>query len=189
MPNGLNKTILGFVGPIASGKGTACQYLKDKYGSETYRFSTMLRDILNRLYIENSRENLQKISSVLRAAFGDDLMAKTIANDVKDSKTKIVAVDGVRREPDIKYLRKISGFYLIAMDADQKIRFNRIIKRGENTDDTNKTFTRFQQDEEQEAERQIKKVAETADFNINNNGTLNELHQQIEDILRKVNEN
>ena len=32
------KIILGFVGDLASGKGTICKYLNEKYSANTYRF-------------------------------------------------------------------------------------------------------------------------------------------------------
>jgi len=113
-------------------------------------------------------------------------MAKTMANDVQASLAKIVAVDGVRRRPDIKYLQEIAGFYLVAIDADQKIRFERITRREENTDDPKKTFETFKQDEQKEAELQIAEVAKAADFILNNDGALDKLYQQIEDILKKI---
>lgn len=181
-----SKIILGFVGQIASGKGTACQYLKEKHQASVYRFSTMLRDVLNRLYIEQNRENIQKISSALRETFGDDLMALVMVKDVTNEKNQIIVIDGVRREPDIKYLKEIPGFHLIEIAADQKIRFERIVKRGENADDKNKTWQEFQQDEQREAEQQIQGVAKLAEFRIDNNGSLGELHRQIDDILGKV---
>ena len=121
MSNGVNKIILGFVGPLASGKGTICQYLKEKHGASVFRFSTMLRDVLNRLYLEISRDNMQNLSSALRQTFGDDLLASVIANDVKNEKNEFIVIDGVRREPDIKYLKDFPNFYLIEIKADQKI--------------------------------------------------------------------
>lgn len=184
-----NKIILGFVGPIASGKGTVCEYLKTKYHAETYRFSTMLYDILNRVNIETNRENLQKVSSVLRENFGDDLMAKTIAFDVTNAKSDVVCVDGVRREPDIKYLREIPGFYLISIDAKAESRHSRMTSRGEKTDDNTKTFEQFLEDEKKEAEQQIKTVAEKADFKIDNNGSFDQLYKQIEDIIETIKKN
>ncbi len=181
-----NKIILGFVGPIASGKGTVCEFLKTKYNISVYRFSSILRDILDRIYIEQNRNNLQDLSSDLRKRFGDDLLAKVIAEDVKNENNEIIAIDGVRREPDIKYLKVIPGFNLIFINADQKIRFERIIKRGENSDDTKKTLADFQKDEKKEAELQIKEVAKLAKFTINNNGTFDDLYRQIEIILKKL---
>ena len=77
------KIIIGLVSKIAAGKGTVTKYLQDKYGASAYRFSTMLRDALNRLYVEINRKNMQKLSTILRQNFGEDLMAKVIAEDVK----------------------------------------------------------------------------------------------------------
>lgn len=185
----MNKIILGFVGPIAAGKGTTCQYLKEKYGAEIFRFSTMLRDVLDRFYIPQSRENMQAVSSVLRQAFGDDLMAKTIAMDATKAPAEIVGIDGVRRLPDIKHLRQIPGFYLVAIVAGQKTRFERITRRGENTDDNQKTFEDFKRDEQREAELQIAEVIHAADFTLNNDGTVEELYGQIDNILNKINNN
>ena len=181
-----NKIILGFVGPIASGKGTACSYLKDKYGAQIFRFSSMLRDVLDRFYIAQSRENMQAASLALRQTFGDDLMAQTIANDVKNSTAEIIALDGVRRKADIKYFQEITDFHLVEINAEQKIRFERILKRSENTDDNKKTFAEFQNDEQQEAELQIKDVAKIAEFHIDNNGAIEDLQNQIENILKKL---
>lgn len=181
-----NKIILGFVGQISSGKGTACKYLQGKYNGSTHRFSTMLRDVLDRLYLDQSRDNMQKISLILRNNFGDDLLAKVIANDVNKDDHKIIGIDGVRRFPDIKYLKEIAGFKLVHIDADQRIRYQRIVKRAENTDDLQKTFKEFQEDEKQEAEKHILEVARSADFTINNNGSVEELYQQIDNILKNL---
>ncbi|HLC89895.1 MAG TPA: AAA family ATPase [Patescibacteria group bacterium] len=186
MSNGVNKIIFGFVGPIASGKGTVCQYLKENHQAAIYKFSTPLRDILARIYQEINRDNLQNLSSALRQSFGDDLLALTITNDIKNEKNNLIAIDGVRREPDIKYLKEIPGFYLIEINSEQKTRWERITKRGENSDDNQKTFAEFQADEQKEAERQIKEVAKLAKFKVDNNGTRDELYRQVEEILKNI---
>ncbi|HDQ22735.1 MAG TPA: hypothetical protein ENN28_02045 [Candidatus Uhrbacteria bacterium] len=183
-----NKIIIGLVGPIAAGKGTVCEYLKEKHQAQTLRFSTMLRDVLDRFYIEQNRENMQNLSSVLRQTFGEDLMAKTMANDAKNSETKIVVLDGVRRQADIKYLQELPNFYLVEINAKQKIRYQRLIKRSENIDDRKKTFDQFQNDELQEPELQIKKVAQTAKFHLNNDGPKENLYSQLEKILKQLSE-
>jgi len=184
-----DKLILGFIGRIAAGKGTVAQYLKDKHNASIHRFSTMLRDIADRMYIEQSRDNLQKISSALRQTFGDDILAKTMAEEVKQDEAKIIVIDGVRRKPDIKYLRELSGFHLIYIYTKQEIRYDRIIKRGENTDDIKKTFAEFQQDELKEAEQQIDEVIKLARYTIDNNSTIDHLYNQVGEILEKIKRN
>lgn len=179
-------SILGFVGPIASGKGTVCQYLRDQYQAPTYRFSTPLRDVLNRLYLEQARAHMQNLSLALRQTFGDDLLAGVIAHDVVADQSPIIAVDGIRRLPDVAKLKDVPGFYLIAITADQKIRHQRLIRRNENPDDAKKTFEQFQHDEQQEAERHIEQVAQAAQFTIDNNGTKEQLYEQIEAIIKQI---
>lgn len=180
-----NKIILGLCGEIASGKGTIVKYLEEKYKATSHRFSTPLRDILKRLYLEISRENMQLSSRVLRENFGQNLLAKVITEDVKNDQNKIIIVDGVRRPADIEYLTKLPEFKLIYITADIKIRHERIIKRGENEDDKTKTFEQFIKDNQAEAELLISEIGKTADIKIDNNGTYEALYKQIDEIIAK----
>lgn len=184
----MSKTIIGFTGQMASGKGTATEYLKQKYQAAAYRFSTPLRDVLDRIYVEVNRNNMQTLSSALRGAFGDDLLASIIATDAQNEKGELVVIDGIRRHPDIKYLKELSGFHLIHITADQKLRWERMTKRAENADDVNKTLEEFQADEKKEAEIHILEVAQTAEYTIDNNGSLEDLYQKIDRIISAVHE-
>lgn len=183
MPN--NKIILGFTGQIASGKGTAVEYLKTKYGAHTYRFSTMLRDLLNRIYLPQSRENLQDISRLIREHFGEDTLAHVMAEDVKNDPGALVVIDGIRRPDDVAFLAKLPGFVLIHISADMEKRFERITVRGENSDDTTKTFENFKKDHTNEAELKITEIAKEATETIDNNGTLKQLHEQLDRLVEK----
>lgn len=177
------KIIIGLTGEICAGKGTIVKYLEKKYNANSYRFSTMLRDLLNRLYIPVSRENMQFISTAIRQFFNEDIMAKVIARDVKNNKNKIIIVDGVRRVSDIKYLRDIKGFKLIRVIAESKIRYKRLILRKENLGDENKTYKEFLADHKKEADSQVTAVMARADFEINNNDSFENLYKQIDQII------
>lgn len=182
----MSKIILGFIGPLASGKGTLAKYLGEKYGCATYRFSSMLRDVLQRLYVEPTRANLQKVSQILRENFGQDLMSKVIAEDVKNDTTDLVVVDGVRRPTDITYLETNPAFHLVYITADPRWRWERLVKRNENPGDDKKTFTEFSKDEQAEAETHIEALGKQAPYTINNNGRFDELYAQLENILTKI---
>jgi dephospho-CoA kinase len=179
----MSKLILGFVGPLASGKDASKKYLEEKYGASSHRFSTMLRDILNRIYVPINRENLQNISFDLRKRFGSDAMAKVIAEDVKNDTNEIVIVDGVRRMADIISLKDVAGFYLISIDAKEEIRYERMKTRNENVGDAKKTFAEFLEDGKKEAELEIPLVMSNARFIINNDGSFENLYKQIDDII------
>jgi len=180
----MKKIILGFTGKMACGKGTAAEYITEKYKANSYRFSTMLRDVLNRLYVDVNRENLQKFSKILRQNFGEDLMAKVITGDVKNDKNEVIVVDGIRRMADIKYLREISGFKFVYIDVNLETRYERMKLRNENQGDSKKTLEEFKEEHEQESELQIKGLREKADFVIDNSGSLEEFYSKIEKIIK-----
>lgn len=104
----MQKTILALAGEMGCGKGTLTRYLVAKHGAEVYRFSNPLRDILDRMHREKSRESMQQLSTALRQVFGEDILSEIILADVGQSESPFIVIDGVRRESDIKYLRNLS---------------------------------------------------------------------------------
>lgn len=180
----MNKIILGLVGEPASGKGTVVKYLEKKYGASSHRFSNPLRDVLNRLHLEVDRKNMQDISIILRSQFGQDLLAKIISQDAANDHNSIVIVDGVRRPADIEYLKKLPEFKLAYITTDIKTRYERLVQRGENTDDKTKTFEDFAKEHEVETEANIPTIGKTADFIIDNSKGLEELYKQIDKIIQ-----
>jgi len=86
---------------------------------------------------------------------------------------------------DIRYLKDLPGFKLVYMEAEIEKRYERIVKRRENTDDAIKTFEEFKQDHKQESESQIKDLKKHADFVLDNNGTTEELYAQIDAIIKE----
>lgn len=177
------KLILGIAGEMASGKGTVAKHLAAEHGANTRRFSTILRDLLDRIYIEQTRENIANISTVLRKTFGEDLLAKAMYHDTQNDENEIVVVDGVRRLADIAYLRELPHFKLIYVEADMEVRYERIIKRGENTDDLTKTFDEFKKDHELETELQIRDLKNYANYIVNNDGVYIDLYKQLDEII------
>ncbi|KKR21516.1 MAG: hypothetical protein UT50_C0007G0002 [Candidatus Moranbacteria bacterium GW2011_GWA2_39_41] len=179
----MDKIVFGITGEIASGKGTATKYLLEKYGASSHRFSTMLRDVAKRMHLEENRENLQKISTIFRENFSDDLLSQVIYHDVIADDNGIVVIDGVRRMSDIEYLKKLPGFRLIYIENEMQTRYERLTKRGENVDDASKTLEEFKIDSEREAEKRIKDLKQDADFVMDNNNDFEDLYVQIDNVV------
>ena len=184
MPN--NNVIIGIVGEIASGKGVAAGYLKQKYGAAVFKFSTSMRDVAARLYLDPTRENIQKVSTVLRAGFGDDIFAKVMARDAAASNAPLIITDGIRRPSDIVELAKLPNFLLIAIAADERTRYERVKTRNENADDADKTWKDFQKDATAETETRIRDIAAKAEYTVQNNATINDLHQKLDAVITKI---
>ncbi len=179
------KLVIGLVGEIASGKGTAVNYLEEKYQASAFRFSTVLRDVLERLHLEINRQNLQTISLVLRQNFGDNLLAKAIANDAKNANSQLIVIDGIRRLTDLEYLKLLPEFKLAYITASPEIRYQRLIKRSENTDDKNKTYLQFLKDHQAETELAIPQIGLQAEYLLDNSGSIEALEKNIDLLIEK----
>lgn len=181
--------ILGFVGQIASGKDVCKKYLIEKHKASGHRYSTMLRDILNRLYLPITRENMQNLSLDLRTRFGEDTLARVIAEDVKNDQNDIVIIEGIRRLADIVSLKDFPNFHLISLEVEPRTRYERLVKRNENAGDAEKTYEEFLADGQKEAELQIPEVMAAAKYKLDNNGSFEELYAQIDKIIDAINKN
>jgi dephospho-CoA kinase len=158
----MEKRIIGLVGPIASGKGTSAEYCKEKYNAEVFRFSSLLRSMVDTLGMPADREHLSRLSLAIRQEFGDDTLALALASQVSRSQAHIIIVDGIRRPGDLSELASIPGFTLVYIDAPMEKRYERIIQRGENVDDGTKTYEAFAADHERESELLIAGLKDAA---------------------------
>ncbi len=178
--------IIGLVGRQGSGKGTAAQLLKDAYGAEVFRFSAVLGDVLNRLHIDRSRDNLIAISEALRQAFGEDALSYAIEHDALASDKDLVVVDGIRRIEDIAALEPLSNFRLIEIAAPAKVRYERMKGRGEKVGESSMTWDEFIANEQVPTEASIAGVAARAWKAIDNSGTPQDLERHLEEVMAEL---
>jgi len=179
------KIIIGLAGEAASGKGTVSKYLQEKYGARVYRFSDFLRATLNVWHLEINRKNLANLSLIMRNGFGEDVFSRALAQEISKSENKVIVFDGIRRASDIEYIKTIEGFGFVYVETSLEKRYERISNRGENLDDNTKTFEQFKKDHELETEKGIRELKNHADIVIENNGTLEDLQQKIDELVRK----
>lgn len=182
----MDKVIIGLTGQLAAGKTTVAQYLANKYNGKVYGFSGPLRDIVDRLTLPQTRENMANLSSVLRRQFGQDIILRAIMRDVQNEPCQFILLEGMRRYGDFMAFKEFPNFHLIAVLADQKLRHQRLNQRCQNPDDATKTLEQFKVDEQGEAEQEIPRAIAEADFTIDNNGDLEDLYQQIETVYRQL---
>ncbi len=179
------KVIIGVVGKMASGKGTIASYLKENYKAADFRFSTILRSLLDRLHKPHTREYLQDISTALRGVFGEDLLAEVMASDVMASQSPVVVVEGIRRPADIAHLQQVPGFMLIAVDAPEEVRYSRYVERAENPGDAEMTIERWRERSQAETELLIPEVMKSAEVIWDNGGSKDDLYVQIDRFMKK----
>ncbi|HEU0050886.1 MAG TPA: AAA family ATPase [Patescibacteria group bacterium] len=180
------KLILGFVGQAGCGKGTAADLLREQYGADYFRFSGILGDILNRLSLEKSRENFIKASEMVRKFFGEDVLSYTISKDAVQSASDIVIVDGIRRMEDIVALEPLPEFKMIAIDVPARLRYERMISRGEKANEQNMTWEQFLEEEHAPTEVTIPGVMARAWRTIPNDKTREAFETEIHNLMKEL---
>ncbi|NTW14409.1 MAG: AAA family ATPase [Candidatus Moranbacteria bacterium] len=179
----MGKIILGISGEMSSGKDTVAHYLVNRYGAKMFMYSDPLRDVLNRLRLAQTRENLTRLSGALRTEFGDDLLSHIMANDAMTDPDPIIVIDGIRRQTDIDAVSAFPEFTLVYVEADLQTRYERLLKRHQNADDDAKTLEDFKKDHLLETEVGIPALKSQAGFVIDNHAGLEELYAQVDGIM------
>ena len=178
--------IIGLVGPLATGKGTITEYLVKTHGAKAVKFSQPLRDIIHRVYKKETREDMSALAQFLRSQYGNDILVRTLIQDIEKMDVAIAVFDGIRYFDEYNALKERSDFVLWAVDADIAIRHNRINLRGENADDSTVTLEEFKKQHKLPTEVNIPEIMEKADAHIHNNGTLEELYAHIDALVEKL---
>ncbi|MDD3435072.1 MAG: AAA family ATPase [Patescibacteria group bacterium] len=180
------KIIIGLSGQIASGKEVVKKHLEKCCGGVSFKFSDVLRKILKDLDVPAERDNIIRLSTFLRQAYGEDLLARALTKQVSEANNDLIIVDGIRRLADIEYLKHLDNFYLIAIEAKLELRYQRALSRAENPGDAKKSWEEFLADEAKETEVTIPAVMAQANYTLENNGTLEELKEQIDKTLTLI---
>lgn len=182
--------IIGVTGTIGAGKDTVLDYLVKK-GFTPFSFSVLIRQEADKMGYAMDRQSLENAGDELRKKHGDEpIFARKILAEIDRKKIKNSAVGGMRQPWEIEKFRKHGDFFLIAVDADQKIRFERTRERGGSTD--TKDFEKFREFDEKEyhgsgsRHQQIKKSMDLADITIINDSSFDELYKKIDDFLEKI---
>ena len=183
--------IIGLTGKNAAGKGEIAKHLQNK-GFVGFSLSDALRDEATKRGLDHSRGTLINLGTEMREKFGNGVLAKKINEKIKHLKEqgrKNFVVDSIRNPGEIEELRKNKDFTLIAVHADAKIRFQRLLKRRRTGDA--KTFEEFLEHEKKENDnegpgQQLDKCIEMADTVINSNGTIEEANKDIDHYLKNI---
>lgn len=177
--------IIGLTGKNGSGKGEVANFLT-KRGFTYYSLSDEIREEMKRQNIPITRENLIPFANKLRNEHGPSYLAEKVLDRLEPDKNYIV--DSIRNPFEVETLRKRMDFHLLSVMADPKARFNRLKNRGRENDPTD--YKKFLAIDAAEASnndpsaQQIDRTLEMADAVIENNGSIEELHDQIKQVLR-----
>ena len=132
--------------------------------------------------------NLTDLALILKNGFGKSVLMKAMLKEVENEDADLVIVDGLRMPGDPDPFKNEYGadFKLVYITADQKIRYERSVGRGEKSGESEANFEEFVANEERETEKYIAEVGAKADFIIKNNENQKELEKQIVAMMNKL---
>ena len=175
--------IIGLTGKNAAGKGELAKHIQSKE-FVYFSLSDVLREEATRRGLDHSRGTLINLGNELRKKFGNGILAKRINEKIRNNAKKDFVIDSIRNPGEIEELRKNKGFLLIGVVTDQKIRFQRLLKRGRAGDAA--TFEEFRKQEDREnndeaSGQQLDRCLDLADKHISSNGTIKEANREFDE--------
>ena len=170
--------IIGLTGKYASGKGEIAKYLTSK-GFHVVSLSDVLREEVRARGLDFDRETLIRIGQLLRQEEGPGVLAKRLLARL----TGKDAVDSIRHPEEIRVLKAHDVTWVIGVDADPKLRFERMRSRNRFGDAI--TFETFvdqerREDQNQPNAQQLGACLAMADGVIRNDGDLKTLHHEVD---------
>ena len=178
--------IIWITGPQAAWKWAIVDYLTQKKWFAHYSVRWFLTQEIEKRWLPLDRDSMREVANELRANYGPSYITDQLFLQAQEN-GKDAIIESVRAIWEVERKKKNSDFILLAVNADQKLRFERAIARKSASDFV--SFEKFQEQERLESEnsdpskQNINACIEMADFVVNNDWNLEELHRQLDKII------
>lgn len=116
------QSIIGITGHLGAGRSTVARILSDRCHLPTISMSGLIQKSHDACH---SIDQLQSKGDELRKRDGDAAIAQLALQEMTDSDTPGYAVDGVKHPAEAQLLAKEGDFFLLAVQASQKTRWER----------------------------------------------------------------
>lgn len=180
---------IGITGTLGAGKGTIVDYLIEKKGYVHYSVRAYLTEEIKRRGLEVNRDTMTMVGNDLRATHSPSYIVEQLYEKAQASGKNCI-IESVRTPGEVAALRGKPNFYLFAIDADPKVRYERIVIRGSETDHV--SFETFLANEQREMtsddpnKQNLKVCIEQADYCFDNGGSIEELRNRVEEVLQQI---
>ena len=140
--------IIGLTGTLRAGKGTLVDVLK-KHDFKHYSVREFLIKEIKKREKPVNRDSMIEIANELRKRNSQSFIVEQLYNKAREG-GKDSVIESIRTKGEVNFLRKYGkeDFFLVAVDADQKTRYDRAVKAQSETD--NVSFEKFVEQEEKE---------------------------------------
>lgn len=178
--------LIGITGTDGAGKGTVVEYLVKEHGYLHFSSRGLIVSELHARGLPTDRAHMRTMANELRATYGDDVLVQRALMQVKEEALSHMIVESIRAVAEVETLKRAGGM-LLAVDADVRVRYERIVARASSSDHV--SFDQFVAQEQIELNdpdphgMQKAKVMAMADRTIFNNGSFGDLATAVEQAL------
>ncbi len=181
--------IIGITGTLGAGKGTVVEYMVSRYGFIHFSVRAFLLEEIRKHNYPENRDSMVKLANELRALYGPSTIIERLYAQAANKNQNCI-IESIRTIGEIKALRKKQHFYLLAVDADQSTRYERIRIRNSETDRI--SYQTFQDNEDREmhgddpAKQNLSACISLADHVMYNNGSIEDLHKKVDHFINNL---
>ncbi|MFH1598359.1 MAG: AAA family ATPase [Patescibacteria group bacterium] len=180
--------IIGITGTLGAGKNSVVDYFK-KRGFSHYSVREFLIAELKKRKMPLDRDNMRELANQLRAQNSPSYIAEQLYELARQQGQDCI-LESIRTPGEAEALKQKDKFYLIAVDADQRTRYDRIKKRENESDHV--SWKKFVEQEAKEMtsddpnKQNLSKCIAMSDFQIDNSGGYQELYKQVDKIIERI---
>jgi dephospho-CoA kinase len=181
--------IIGITGTLGAGKGTIVEYLTNKHGFAHFSVRAYLIKVINAQGKEVNRDTMVQTANQLRADNGPSYIAEELLKEAQESGVNCI-IESIRTVGEVSALKSKGNFYLFSVDTDRKIRYERILLRGSETDMV--SYEIFSENENREMtsndpnKQNLSACMKLADYHFTNNSSFEDLYQQVDKIIETI---
>lgn len=181
--------IIGITGTIGAGKGTIVEYLMQKEGFSHYSVRDYLVQVIKKAGMDVNRDSMTMLGNMLRATHTASFIVDELYRQaLKEGKNAVI--ESIRAVGEVESMKNKPNFYLFAVDADPKLRYERVHIRASETDKVDyETFVENEKREYANADpnrQNLSKCMEMADFVFNNDGSRENLYAQVDEAMNRI---
>ena len=179
------KIILAVTGLAGSGKTAATDYFKGK-DLQVVHFGNIINDYIDKHHQEHNSENHHKVRMDLRHEHGMEALAKLNETKIRAvlGKDPLVVLDGLRSFEEYLYLKKHfkeANVVILCLWSEKELRYRRLTKRRHRSKVKGET-----RDLEEVVEANNGPTIALADYMLINQGSLEDLYGQLDNIYREI---